>query len=354
MLPTERRFQRRDGVDPTRIVPPPAVEVSVVLPVLDEAQNVTEMCRRLKVVLAECATTYEIIFVAGGSKDGTEEQILRERSADPHVKLLSLSRNFGHQEAISAGLDFANGQAIIMMDGDLQHPPELIPQLLAKWKEGYQVVTTTRLSNADAGVVKRTASHWFYQVLNRLSGLKLKEGSADFRLLDRKALLGLRGMPERSRFLRGMVQWIGFHQIDVPYHAPRRSGGESKYSLRRQLRLATLATIAFSAVPLYLVAMLGALLAGASFLYGVYAIIVRLFFNVPIAGWSSVLALTAFVGGMQLMSIGIVGAYIAKIYEETKARPIYIVDGAFGFEKDDISAQSLPANPEPHAVADHG
>jgi glycosyltransferase involved in cell wall biosynthesis len=307
------------------------VEVSVVIPVLNEAPNVPEMCRRLRQVLEPRCTSFELIFVAGGSEDGTEEAVLGERAADTRVKLLWLSRNFGHQEAISAGLDSASGDAVITMDGDLQHPPEVLPELLARWHQGFEIVTTVRLSTADAGLLKRATSHWFYALLNRLSNLNLKEGSADFRLMDRAAVNALRQMPERSRFLRGMVQWVGYEQTSVPYSAAGREAGVSKYSLLRQLQFAILATVAFSATPLYLVAVFGFVLAAASFVYGAFAIVAKLLTDVPIEGWASVLTLVAFIGGVQLISLGVAGAYIAKIYEEAKARPIYIVRGAYGF-----------------------
>ena len=263
---SERILDRSDGEHLDAQERSSPIEVSVVIPVLNEASNIPEMCRRLCSVLESCTTSYEIVFVAGGSTDGSEETILREHRADPRVKLLWLSRNFGHQEALCAGLDAASGDAVLTMDGDLQHPPELVPELLARWREGYDIVTTVRLSTADAGLFKRTTSRWFYEALNRLSNLNLKEGSADFRLMDRAAVNALQQMPERSRFLRGMVQWVGFEQTGVPYHAEGRESGKSKYSLRRQLQFALLATIAFSATPLYLVALVGFVLAALSFL----------------------------------------------------------------------------------------
>ena len=306
-----------------------AVDISIVIPVHNEALNLIEMCRRLRNVLD--GSNYEIIFADDGSTDDTRGAVMRERANDPRVKLLSLSRNFGHQEALSAGLDFALGDAVIAMDGDLQHPPELIPKLLDKWRCGYEIVTTVRLSTADAGLLKRIFSRSFYALLNRLSDLNLREGSADFRLMDRVAVNALRQMPEHSRFLRGMVQWIGFKQISVPYHADAREAGVSKYSIRRQLRLGLLATVSFSSTPLYILAMFGFILAAASFLYGIYAIAARVIFNATVIGWASVLAGVMFIGGVQLISLGMLGVYIAKIYEEAKARPVYLIREAHGF-----------------------
>lgn len=309
------------------------VEVSVVIPVLNEAPNIGRLCSVLRHVLDGECRSFELVFVAGGSTDGTEEAVLEERERDPRVKLLWLSRNFGHQEAVSAGLDYSCGRAVITMDGDFQHPPELLPLLLRKWREGFEVVTTARVSTADAGFLKRVTSRWFYAILNRLSSLELREGSADFRLLDRAAVDALCSLPERSRFLRGMVQWIGFRQTSVAYRANARREGASKYSVRRLVRLALRATVAFSASPLYFVAIVGFLLAGLSFAYGLYAILAKLLADVPIVGWVSVLTVATFLGGVQLISLGVVGAYVAQIYEETKGRPVYLVRKADGFSE---------------------
>jgi glycosyltransferase involved in cell wall biosynthesis len=332
--------------DDERARPPPprrSVTVSVVIPVLNEAATLAELCRRLRQVLEPLVESHEIIFVGGDSDDGTEKTIVEAHLADPRVKLLWLSRNFGHQEALTAGLDYAAGDAVITMDGDLQHPPELIPQLLARWREGYEVVTTMRLSTADAGLLKRASSHWFYAALNRLSDVKLTEGSADFRLLDRAAVEAIRHMPERSRFLRGMVQWIGYSQTTVPYHADARKAGNSKFSASRLFRLALLATLAFSAAPLYLVAALGFALAALSFTYGLFAVILKLVADVPLIGWPSLLASVLFTAGMQLIAVGVIGAYVAKVFEETKGRPVYIVRRAYGFaEKRQAEADVVP------------
>ena len=349
-LPTQHcHFHQFDHNAPDRRGPGP--EISVVLPVLNEVDNIPEVCRRLRDVLEGQAAGHEIIFVAGGSSDGTEQAILREREADSRVKLLWLSRNFGHQEALSAGLDYATGQAVITMDGDLQHPPELLPKLLEQWRNGADIVTTIRLSTADAGLLKRTTSRWFYATLNWLSNLQLEEGSADFRLLNRNAVEALKRMPERSRFLRGMVYWVGFEQVQVAYHADPRTSGRSKYSVMRLLRFALLATVSFSAIPLYLVAIFGFLVAGLSFLYGLYAVAARLLANVPIAGWASVLAGVMFIGGLHLASLGLLGVYVAKIYEEAKARPVYLVRSAHGV---DGSASEAPALSERAVAVEHG
>jgi glycosyltransferase involved in cell wall biosynthesis len=326
----------------------PDVEISVVLPVLNEAANVPAMCQQLHAVLAQYGPAYEVIFVGGGSTDGTELAVLRAREADRRIKLLWLSRNFGHQEALTAGLDHAAGRAVITMDGDLQHPPAVIPQLVEAWRQGYDIVTTSRVSTAQAGILKRTTSRWFYALLNRLSDLELEEGSADFRLLSRPALDAIKQMPERSRFLRGMVHWIGFEQARVQYHAAPRQAGRTKYSAARLLRFALMATVSFSATPLFVMAGLGLLFAGLSFIYGVFAIVARLFSDIPIAGWASVLAGLMFIGGLQLTSTGLVGIYIAKIFEEAKARPVYLVRQGYGFNE--APPPPMHVNTEPTSV----
>jgi len=315
------------------------MELSVVIPVLNEAATVRELCARLRMAIEPITTDYEIVFVGGGSMDGTEDAILKQRADDARVKLLWLSRNFGHQEALTAGMDYAGGDAVIMMDGDLQHPPEVLPRLITEWRRGYEVVRSLRLSTAEVSRFKRVSSRAFYGLINRISDLDMADGSADFRLLDRVAVNALRSMPERSRFLRGMVRWIGFSQAVVPYHADARKTGTTKYPVQRLVTFALRATLSFSAAPLYLVAVFGWIFASLGFLYAMFAIAMKLFNDVPIIGWASVLASLLFMGGVQLIAIGVAGAYIAKIFEETKARPVYLVRHAYGFANPTTTAE---------------
>jgi glycosyltransferase involved in cell wall biosynthesis len=308
-------------------------EISVIVPVLNEAPNIAPLSGQLRDALEPVCESYEIIFVGGGSTDGTEDRVLEERMADPRVKLLWLSRSFGHQANITAGMDFASGRAVITMDGDLQHPPTLLPELIELWRKGYQVVTTHRVSTADAGIMKRLFSRWFYKLFNAASGLSLQDGSADFRLLDRSVVDALKEFPERARFFRGLVQWIGYEQTSIMYTADPRNAGSSKYSLGYMLKFGLLATLSFSATPLYLVAVAGFAIAALSFLYGIYAIVAKVVMNVEPAGWASLLAALAFLGGVQLISMGVVGAYVARIYEETKGRPIYLVKSHQGLQR---------------------
>ena len=306
------------------------IEISVVVPVLDEAPNIAPLSSQLREALEPACESYEMIFVGGGSTDGTEDRVLEERVADARVKLLWLSRNFGHQAAITAGMDSASGRAVITMDGDLQHPPALLPELIELWRKGYQVVTTRRVSTAQEGALRRHFSTWFYRLFDAVSGLKLEDGSADFRLLDRSAVDALKRFPERARFFRGLVQWIGFEQTSVSYTADPRLAGASKYSAGKLIKFGLLATLSFSATPLYLVAVAGFLIAGLSFLYGTYAIVAKFVMDANPAGWAGLLAALAFLGGVQLISLGVVGAYIARIYEETKGRPAYLVNRLYG------------------------
>jgi glycosyltransferase involved in cell wall biosynthesis len=312
---------------------PLEIEVSVVVPVLNEAENVAILCSRVRAVLKRHARSYEIIFVADGSSDGTEAAVLKERSRDNRVKLLWLSRTFGHQEALTAGLDYASGAAVITMDGDLQHPPEVLPLLLQEWRQGKAVVTTRRLTTHEVPVLRRWASTAFYKGLNLVSNLNLEDGAADFRLLDRQALAALNSLPERTRFLRGMVDWIGFEHTVVSYEAPPRVAGKSKYNFRLLISFALNAILSFSSTPLYVVAVVGLVIATLSFLYGAFAVLAKLLADVSIAGWSSIVAGVSFLGGLQLISLGLVGAYIARMYEEIKGRPVYIVRKQFGLDQ---------------------
>jgi glycosyltransferase involved in cell wall biosynthesis len=305
-------------------------ELSIVIPVYNEAESLPEFQRRLTAVLQPLNLPYEIIFVDDGSSDGSLELIGRWHTADPRIKALSLSRNFGHMAALSAGLDAAAGRAVITLDADLQHPPELIPELIARWRAGDQVVNTLRRENKDAGFFKRTTSAWFYRLINKLSGLNLPHNAADYRLLDRQVVASLNQLRERARFLRGLTRWVGFRQSFVEFTAERRFAGKTKYSFGRMLAFALDGLTSFSTFPLRLAIYLGLATATVSFLDLVYAIYVRTFTNRAIEGWASVLTAVLFIGGVQLIFLGVLGEYLGRIYEETKQRPLYLVDKKLG------------------------
>jgi len=299
--------------------------VSIVIPCLNEQDSIEPLLARLVPVLGEFTSRFEIILIDDGSSDETAARILEARERDDRVKLLQLSRNFGHQIALSAGLEHAMGDVVISMDGDLQHPPELIPSLLEKWREGSDVVITIRDETEDASWAKRTTSRLFYRFLNAVTGLRLPEGAADFRLLSRKALDALCRCGDQDRFLRGLVQWIGFPQAAVHYRADARHAGKSTYTWRRMMRFAMDAALSFSLVPLRGAILMGLFTVGAGVLYGLYVLWVRLFTTEAVAGWSSLMIVVLVLGGAQLTVLGIIGEYLGRTFSTVKNRPLYVV-----------------------------
>lgn len=309
---------------------PEKLELSIIVPVYNEAGCLLEFYRRLSATLNALGLAYEIIMVDDGSSDGSLEIISRLNAAEPRVKALSFSRNFGHMIALSAGLDFAQGAAVITLDADLQHPPELIPNLVAKWRAGGQVVNTIRKETRGAGLFKNVTAGFFYRLINRIAGLNLPANAADYRLLDRRAVDSLKQIHERSRFLRGLTRWIGFRQEFVEFEADRRFAGATKYSLGRMISFAVDGITSFSAFPLRLSAYLGLVTAFFSFLYIIYALYIRIFTRQAIEGWASVLTAVLFIGGVQLIFLGVIGEYLSRIYDETKQRPLYIINKQIG------------------------
>jgi len=306
--------------------------VSVVAPALDEADSLPELARRVAAALEGASAELELIVVDDGSTDATPRVVRELHASDSRVKLLSLSRSFGHQAALTAGLDASRGDVVVTMDADLQHPPELLPELLAAWRRGSDVVHTVRRDTRDAGLLKRTSSAGFYRLFRRLSGVDLPAGAAEFRLLDRRVVDVLARLPERSRFLRGLSTWVGFTSTTVPFEAGARGAGRTKYGPLRMLKLALDALASFSTLPLYLAVWAGAALSALTFLYAVYALYVKLVSHTALPGWSSAILLTAGIGGVELLVLGVLGFYIAKLYEEVKGRPVYLVRESLGLE----------------------
>ena len=299
--------------------------ISIVSPCYNEQECIGLFCDAIKAVLEPLDVDYELVLVDDGSRDETLAVLNRLAAADPRIRALSLSRNFGHQVALTAGLDAACGDAVIMMDSDLQHPPELIPTLLERWRGGFDVVSAVRQRTEGASLFKRLSSDGFYWVLNLLSETKVKPGAADFCLLSARAHAALRSMPERHRFLRGMVAWIGFPRAYVEYEAARRAAGTSKYSITKMLRLAFDATFSFSITPIKVATRLGVTVAVLGLVYLVYVVAVALFYGQAVQGWASMLSALLILGGIQLMFIGVIGAYIGRVFEEVKGRPVYLL-----------------------------
>lgn len=307
-----------------------APELSIVIPAYNEAKCVSELHAQLTRVLRETGLTYEILFVDDGSMDETFQTLRRLVEEDPHVRALRLSRNFGHQAALTAGLTVACGKAVISMDADLQHPPELIPSLIAKWREGYEVAAAVRCQTQSVGWWKRCTSKLFYCLINRLSPIPIPPGAADFRLLDRRAVDALNSMPERTRFLRGLVPWIGFRQVEVPFEAPERFAGETQYTLRKMSHFALDGILSLSATPLRLATVMGLFVMAVGFLYGIYVVWTALVNPHSQPGWASIILLILWLGGMQIFCMGIIGEYLARVFEEVKGRPLYLVAESLG------------------------
>ena len=318
--------------------------ITVVAPVYNEAEGIAHFVSTLSRVLAPIPYDVTVLLVDDGSTDGTRERLDAIQLADPgRIAVLRLSRNFGHQAALTAGMDHAIGDAVITIDSDMQHPPELIPELVRRWEEGDEIVQTVRGSTADAGWLKTLAARMFYAIINRFSGTRIEPNAADYRLLSRRVLELFRNdLRERDRFLRGLVSWVGFRASFVKFDAPPRFAGQTKYSLGKMANLARAGLISFSRVPLRIAAILGFALSALSALYGIYAVLVFLFLKKTIvAGWASTILVGTFLGGANLLFLGIIGAYIASMFEELKGRPIYIVEAwraASGAEREDSRA----------------
>jgi dolichol-phosphate mannosyltransferase len=300
--------------------------ISVVIPVLNEAECLQPLFAELTRICDALADyRFEFLFVEGGSTDATPEVLAALRQRDERVCLVIQSRNFGFQEAISAGLLYASGEAVITMDADLQHPPAHIPQMLELWRAGYEVVNTVREETVDLPLVRRWCSALFYKGFNWFSGMQISPGSADFRLLARPVVDALNQMSERHLFFRGLIPWLGFRQTQIPFTAPRRHAGRGKFSFIRNLRFALDGITAFSFYPLRKVALFGWLVMLGSMFYGGYALIYHMAHRSSVPGWTSLLLTVLFLGGCQLLIMGVLGEYLGRVMEEVKGRPRYVV-----------------------------
>jgi dolichol-phosphate mannosyltransferase len=298
--------------------------ISVVVPCFNEAQVIGHCHRRLTDVLRSLSTWYEIIYIDDGSRDTTLRQLQEIHAADACVTVIELSRNFGHQSAVSAGLETAQGEVVIIIDSDLQDPPEVIAGMIEKWREGYEVVYGVRESRAGESGFKLWTAKMFYRLINSLADISIPADAGDFRLLDRKAVEAIKLMPERHRLLRGMCSWIGFRQYGLQYARAARVAGKTKYPLRKMFNLALDGIASFSTIPLRFVSVIGFVSAFLSLVGIIYALVVRLFTHHWVAGWAISFVGMLFLGGLQMMSLGILGEYVGRIYSETKQRPLYL------------------------------
>ncbi len=306
-------------------------KLSVIVPVLDEETVLPHFLARLQATLAELGCEAEILFVDDGSQDGSLAYLRQAAAQDGRIKVLRLTRNFGHQAALAAGLDHCSGDAAVLIDADLQDPPELIRSFVEEWRQGFQVVFGRRL-RLEEGPLKRGVYHLFYRALRLLADIEIPLDSGDFSLLDREVVDQLRAMPERTRFLRGMRSWVGLRQKGIAYERPARHRGRSKYSLAKLVKLGLDGILSFSTLPLKMALLLGLLVSAGGFVGIALVVFLRLSRWIELPwGWASTVVLVMFLGGVQLTTIGIVGEYIARIYEEVKARPLYLVAERVGF-----------------------
>jgi len=305
------------------------IAYTIVIPAYNEEANLEELYRKITNVMEGQGEEYELLCVNDGSTDGSLETLMRINKQDPRLTIIDFSRNFGRQMALTAGIDYARGRAVILMDADLQHPPELIPELIKKHKEGYDAVYTVREYAPSAGFFKKFTSHLFYRCAVLL-GVSLIPGATEFMLIDSVIVQRLRQSRERFRFLRGIVYWLGFKKATIPYRAPPRRKGKTKFTLLGMIKLAFDGFFSFSSVPLYLAGYLGLCMSFAGFLYAVYVLYISLVKKIAIPGWTSVMLVMLVFLGIQMISLGILGAYVGRIYEEIKQRPLYVVKQTIG------------------------
>jgi polyisoprenyl-phosphate glycosyltransferase len=308
------------------------VKYSIVVPIYNEEESFAELTKRLREVMDQLDGPAEAVLVDDGSTDSSYRLMVEARDEDGRFKIVQLSRNFGHQLAITAGMDLASGQAVIVMDADLQDPPHVILDLAAKWQEGYEVVYAVRQHRDGETQFKKLSASMFYSLLRRLAEIDQTMDVGDFRLVDRKALDAFLSMRERNRYVRGMFSWVGFRQAGVPYNRDSRHAGHSKYSVRKMLRLALNGIIGFSTAPLKLAMSAGFLLAFAAVVYGLVAIALKLAGVHIVPGYTSLLVAVTFLSGIQLTVMGMVGQYVARVYDEARGRPLYLIREARGFD----------------------
>jgi glycosyltransferase involved in cell wall biosynthesis len=333
----------------------PHLDLSIVLPVFNEIENLDEVRARLAAVLERCGRSWEIVFVDDGSGDGSFSKLAAFARADGRIRVVRFARNFGHQMALTAGVDHARGRLVAVMDADLQDPPEVLLEMLKKADDGYEVVYAQRTAREGETAFKKTTAAAFYRLMRRWTNVEIPVDTGDFRLMGPKAVEAFRSLRERHRFIRGLAAWVGFPQTAVPYVRPPRTRGETKWPLRKMLRFAVDALTSFSHVPLQLATWLGFAVSAFSFLYIVVVLVLKIR-GVNVTGWTTLMFFILFLGGVQLIVVGVLGEYVGRIYEEVKRRPLYLVaevveGGPAPEERLDVNA-TLPARRPAVAVED--
>ncbi len=322
----------------------------MVVPLFNEADNVDELLRRIRQVVENLSVppaSYELILVDDGSRDATLPKLLAAANADSRLRVLSLSRNFGHQIAATAGLDAARGDAVVLMDGDLQDPPELIDDFLAKFREGYDVVFATRRRRAGESRFKLLTAAIFYRTIRRLTNVSIPVDTGDFRLMSRRVVTALRDSRERHRFIRGLVSWVGYRQTGIEYDRAERHSGESKYPLSTMMKFAIDGITAFSEIPLRIATWFGFVVSAVAFVVALFEIGLHVFTGYNLPGYTSTIFAILFLGGVQLITIGILGEYVGRIYDEIKGRPLYLVAESVG---EGLDAGEAPSSSAPSTV----
>ncbi len=299
--------------------------LSIVVPSYNEEEVLTEFHKRISEVLDSIPIAAEIIYVNDGSNDNSLTVMRTLRESDPRVAIVDLSRNFGKEIAMSAGLDHASGDAVVIIDADLQHPPELMPEMLKNWKDGYDVVYATMVSRVGENVIKRVAKHAYYRLVRSISSVTIPENAGDYRLLSRRAVDSVKALKEKHRFMKGLFSWIGYPQISISYQPDRRHAGRTKWSFFDLWNLAIEGITSFTIVPLKIATYIGILTAFVAFGYAVYIVFKKLMFGEPVPGYPTIMVMILFLGGIQLITLGIIGEYLGRVFIETKQRPLYIL-----------------------------
>lgn len=312
---------------------PQSIELSIVLPCYNEADNLEYLFQRLTAVLDTLGLTYEIICVNDGSRDQTLERLVEFHTRYPVIKVVDLSRNFGKEIALTAGIDHARGQAVVPIDADLQDPPELIPEMVTKWRQGADVVYAVRRTRQGESWIKQFTAEGFYRVIDRLSKVNIPRNTGDFRLMDRRAVQAVRQLRERTRFMKGIFAWVGFRQEPIYYDRDARFRGESKWNYWKLWNLAVEGITSFSSLPLRVWSYVGLGLSGLAFLYACGLVLRTLISGIDVPGYASLAVIALFLGGIQLISLGVIGEYLGRIFEEIKGRPLYLVQRRYGFSE---------------------
>jgi len=314
---------------------PSLPDLSIIVPVFNESGNVDELFNRLRPVLDQIGVTYEIVCVDDGSSDDTVARILRCRETDSRIRLVELSRNFGKELALTAGLRHCSGRAAVLIDADLQHPPELIGQMVGKWREGWEMVIAIRRTRDADPFLRRIYTKSFYWLFTAMSETKIRPDAGDFRLLDRKVINVLNAMPEHTRFMKGLYSWVGFRQTVIPFDPGLRHAGGTKFPVWKLWRLAVDGLTSFTTVPLKMWLVLGFASAAVGLFYGLYIILKTLILGIDVPGYASLMVAVLFFGGVQLLTLGIFGEYLGRVFNEVKRRPLYVVRESYGCREED-------------------